>query len=442
MNIKKMKIFSQILTAIIFMTSAAISQIPAPLQTQPVALVGGTIHTAAGPVVENGTILFDKGKIVRIGKNIDLPANTQKIQVSGKHIYPSMIDSASTLGLVEISSSRQTIDYAEMGNFNPNVKAEVAINPESELIPVTRSNGIALAVSAPTGGVIAGKAALLMLDGWTFENMVLKAPVGMMMNWPALRGGRYFRMSETMLLQQKKRLEKQFEDLDKFISNSRAYKKAKESSGLKNVPVHKFDPRLDAMIPVLERKLPLIISVNSIKDILAAVNWSESENLKIIILGGQESYLAADILKSKNIPVILRPILTNPSHRDSDFDEPFTTPKKFYEAGVKYCITGGGASNVYNLPYNAAKAASYGLSKDEALKSITLYPAEILDVSDRVGSLEEGKDATLFVSDGDPLEITSNVEMMFIQGRQIDLQNKHKRLYEKYKKRYEQTKSR
>lgn len=422
-------------------SGVASDQIPAPPQKKPIALIGGTIHTITRGTIENGTLVFDRGKIVAIGSNVEVPADAIRVDVSGKHVYPSLIESNSSLGLTEINAVRATRDFAETGGINPNVRAEVAINPDSEHFPVTRANGVGLAVTRPSGGVIAGRAALIMLDGWTWEEMTLKAPVGMVINWPRMSTIQawWMRLSPE---EQRKRSKEQLKQLEQAFEDARAYKIAKEAAGARGVPFHKHDARWEAMIPVLNGELPVLITANNIKEIQAAVDFADRWKVKMILVGGAHAYMAADLLKRKNIPVIVTPVLRLPSRRDMPFDEPFTLPKKLYEAGVTFCIAGGSRmGNERNLPYHAAKAAAYGLPREEALKAITLYPAQILGVADRVGSLEVGKDATLFVADGDPLEIPTRVEMLFIQGRKIDLNNKHKMLYHKYREKYRQKKS-
>jgi imidazolonepropionase-like amidohydrolase len=416
-------------------------QIPAPPQDRPIALVGGTAHPVSGPVVENATLLFENGKITAIGNNVSIPAGAERIDVSGKHVYPSLIDANTTLGLVEIGAVRATRDLAETGSINPNVKAEVALNPDSELLPVARANGIALALSVPEGGVISGTSALIMLDGWTWEQMTLKAPVGLHLNWPWMtirRGGRFVRQSEE---EQRKQMEENLRKIHEAFAEARAYMKAKHAEQQKGVPYHETDSRWEAMIPVLEKKIPVFVSANEIKQIQAAIQWAEDEDVKIVIVGGYDAWRVADLLKAKDIPVVYGEVHRVPGRRWEAYDTPFTTPMKLHQAGVRFCIADFDASNVRNLPYQAATAAAYGLPKEEALKAITLYPAQILGVADRVGSLEAGKDATIIVANGDPLEITTQVEQVFIQGRKIDLGNKHRALYEKYAKKYEQMKA-
>lgn len=418
----------------------ASDQIPAPPQKQPIALLGGTIHTVSGFTISNGTILFDKGKIVDIGENVSIPSDALTINISGKHVYPAFIEANSIIGLTEIGAVAATTDFAEVGSVNPSVRVEVAINPDSEHIPVARSNGIAVSNTRPTGGLVAGKAAVIMLDGWTWEDMTLHAPSGLVINWPNLTISTS-PFNPTPPDKQKENMKKQLHAIKKLIEDARAYKAARMASG-NGVPSHKKDTRLEAMIPVLDGELPVWINANHIKQIQSAIEWATREKIKMVLVGAADAHLALDLLKRKEIPVVVTPILRLPSRRHESFNTPFTLPRKLHKAGIKFCIAGGLTffGNDRNLPYQAAKAASYGLDKDEALKSVTLYPAQILGISDKVGSLEKGKDATLMITNDDPLEIATQVERLFIQGRDIDLGNKQKDLYKKYQEKYKQKK--
>lgn len=434
-------IISLILQLTIALTVRASDQIPAKPQDHPIALVGGTIHTVSGTVIENGAVLFIDGKITALGTDIELPQGCEQINVSGKHVYPGMIAAATNIGLVEIGAVRATRDFSELGDINPNVRAEAAVNPDSEIIPVTRANGVALALTVPSGGLITGTSALIMLDGWTWESMTVKAPVGLHVRWPfmAVRRSRFIRTSPK---EQLKRRDESLKKIKDAFAEARSYLKAKEAESSKGIPYHDTDVRWEAMIKVLKKEMPVFVYADEIRQIHAAVDWATSEDVKMVLVGGRDAWRAVDLLKEKEIPVIVGGTLTTPMRRWEGYDTPFKNPLRLHEAGVKYCIAGtggvsGGASNARNLPYNAAMAAAYGLPKDEALKSITLYPAQILGVADRVGSIEKGKDATLIVTDGDPLEIMTNVEWEFIQGRKIDLSSRHTQLYEKYKTKYD-----
>ncbi|MFQ5629503.1 MAG: amidohydrolase [bacterium] len=303
------------------------AQIPSPPQSQPVALIGGTVHPMSGPEIEGATILFDKGKITAIGKTVDVPSDALRINAIGKHVYPSIIEMASTLGLVEIGAVSATRDFAELGNINSNVRAEVAINPDSEHFPVARANGVGLAVSLPTGGLISGKGALLQLDGWTWEDMTIKAPVCMVLNFPRMTifRSRFFRVSEQ---EQKKRMKEQMDALSQAFRQARAYKTAKEAAGQKGVPFHAYDARWEAMIPVLNGELPMWVNASEVKQIQTAIDWASREGIKMVLRGGADAYMLTDLLKSKGIPVIVGGTLNLPSRRDEPFDTPFTLPLK------------------------------------------------------------------------------------------------------------------
>jgi imidazolonepropionase-like amidohydrolase len=391
-------------------------EIPGAPQKGPVAIVGAKIYT----------VLFENGKITAVGEQVDLPADARKIEGKRLQVYPALFDAYSQLGLTEINSTRSTVDHRELGRIKSNVKAHVAVNPDSELIPVTRANGILLALSAPTGGLISGQSAVLQLDGWTFEDLTLKSRVGMHINWPSQgsianfssSGGAGDAASQVAEL---------FDQVD-------LYKKARQLGG------HPIDLRLEAMLPVADGKMPLIVHANSARVIQSAVAFCSARKLKMIVVGGYDAEHCADLLKAHDIPVVISAIHRLPMRRSDAYDAAYTLPERLRQKGVKFCIAGGerfGAPNVRNLPYQAGTAVAYGLPEDEAIKAITLSPAEIYGVADRVGSIEAGKHATLIVTTGSPLETPTRVVHAFIQGRQISLNNKHLRLYRKYQARYE-----
>lgn len=418
----------------------ASDQVPAPPQAHPILLINGTIHPISDNEIRRGAILFENGVITAVGRRIaNLPDNTETIDLNGKHVYPGMIAAASVMGLTEIGAVAVTRDFSERGSVNPNVRAEVAYNPDSEIIPVTRSNGVVLAHSCPTGGLISGTSAVMMLDGWTWENAILKAPAGLHINWPNMGAvrSRYFRMTEE---EAAKRREEALKKLDATFEEARRYQTAKEAAAQSGRITVDTDLRWEAMMPLLRREVPVFMHASEIRQIESAVEWSNRQNVKMVIIGGYDAWRVADLLKKYEIPVIYEGVNSLPRRRWEDFDTPFTSPLKLYEAGVKFCISmeTRGASNHRNTPYEASKAASYGLPKEEALKSVTIYAAEILGIDDKVGSLEKGKDATLIITDGDPLEITTQVEQVYIQGKTIDMSDRHKILYGKYKEKYKQ----
>lgn len=422
---------------LLFSTTARSSnQIPAKPQEKPIAIVNATIHPVSSTPIERGTIVFDKGRIVAVGTNVAIPQNAEVIDGTGKHVYPGLMSPDTYIGLTEIGAVRASRDVAETGRINPNVRAEVAVNPESEIIPVTRANGITTFVTSPRGGLISGLSAVMMSDGWTWEEMTLKAPAALVVQWPSMTIARGWWVTKSEEEQIKDR-EKALKELAEAFRDARAYMTAKNAEQHKGIPYHTSDVRWEAMIPVLDGKVPVVVSANEVQQIQAAVAWAQQEGLKLILKGGHDAWRVTDLLKEHNIPVLAGGIHRLPSRRFEKYDEPFTLPKKLHEAGIPFAIISDDeAPHERNLPYQAAQAAAYGLPKEEALKAITLYPAQIFGVADRIGSLEVGKDATLIVTTGDPLEIVTNVEMEFIQGRKIDLTSKHTMLYEKYREKY------
>lgn len=406
-------------------------EVPGAPQQKPIAIVGATIHPVSGPAIEGGTIVFDKGKITAVGKDVMPPPDAEIIRLEGKHLYPGLFDAGTNLGLVEINSVRATLDVQETGQINPSVRAIVAVNPDSEIIPVTRANGVLLAQTVPQGGLISGKSAVIQLDGWTWEDLAVSRESGMYVEWPrVLRRASRFEDAPPQ-----PNIDENFKRLRKAFEDARAYAAARKAD--ENYPL---DARWEAMQPVLEGKLPLIARADDASSIQSAVAFAQEHKLKLIIHGGYDAPLVAAHLKQHDIPVIVAGVYRLPQRRGDDYDAAYTLPERLRAAGIRYCISSAGrfgASNVRNLPYHAATAAAYGLPADEALKSITLYPAQILGVADRVGSLEAGKDATLFVASGDILETPTQVEAAYIQGRKVELDDRHKRLYRKYSEKYE-----
>ena len=403
-------------------------------------LTGATVHPVSGADLADAQVLFDGGRIRAIGRNLALPPNTQVIDVRGKHVYPGLVATDTVLGLVEISSVRATVDTREVGAINPNARAEVSINPDSELLSVARTNGVLTALSAPQGGsgtLVSGTSALVKLDGWTWEDMTLRAPVGLHIRWPQLAINDDPRFPKSPA-DQRKDAEKQLRQIKDTFDTARAYLKARRS-GDKS---HEIDLRWEAMIPVLDGKIPVFVHADEVKQIQSALAWAEAEKLSLVLVGATDAWRVAARLKERNIPVIVSPVMRLPLRRSDPYDAPYTNPAKLQAAGVRFALStdSDDAHLARNLPYQAAMAASFGLPKEEALKAITLYPAQILGLGDRLGSLEVGKDATVIVTDGDPLEITTHVELAFIQGRAIDLGNRQWRLYRKYQQKYEQQK--
>ncbi|RLS42257.1 MAG: imidazolonepropionase [Planctomycetota bacterium] len=419
-------------------TVVASDQIPGAPQKKPIALVNAVVHTLTGPPVEKCTIIFDEGKITDVGQGLAMPAKAEIIDLKGQHVYPSMIEAHSQIGLTEIAAVRATIDFAETGSINPNVSAHVAVNPDSELIPVTRANGVLIAVSAPAGGLVSGKASVMQLDGWTCEDMTVKPDIALVIHWPQMVPQP--RPKDAKAEEGKTEKKNQaMKDLRDLFDHARAYSKARPA----NPAAQFFDSRLEAMLPVVEGKIPLLVAADRADQIQSAVAFGVEQNVRVIIFGGYDAEACAELLRRYSVPVIIDAIHKDPRREHEDYDAAFTLPERLRQAGVKFCISGSGRSetwNTRNLPYQAATAAAYGLPYEDAMRSVTIWPAEILGIADRVGTLEKGKDATLFVSDGDPLETETQVTAAWIQGRKVDLTSRHTQLFEKYSEKYRQLK--
>ena len=412
-------------------------QIPAPPQKNPIILKNGFIHTISNGVIE-GSILFNKGKIIRIAKYITPPKDCEVIDLKGKHVYPGMIAAVSGLGLVEINAVAVTNDHSERGDFNPNVRTNVAFNPDSEIIPTTRSNGILIANVIPASGLVSGQSSVMMLDGWTWENATLSFPSGLHINWPNMNSGARTDNDKKRL----KAAKQQLDDLEKMIKDARAYARLRKTKSRLAENYHNEDLRWESMIPYVEKKLPIFVHANEVRQIEASISWANRHNLEIVIVGGKDAWRTTDLLVKNRIPVIYEGVTSLPFRRFEDYDQAYKTPSILYEKGVQFCISdygyAGRAEQIRNLPYQASMAASYGLPKKAAFRAVTLSVAEILGIDKKVGSLDEGKDATLFISDGDPLETRTNIIQAFIEGKKIDMGDRHKSLYSKYKEKYRQ----
>ncbi len=369
-----------LLFCLIGRTTQANPEIPGAAQTSPVALVGGTVHPVSGPAIEGATLIFDKGKIVAVGRDVTIPPEAERVDVTGKHVYPGLIDANSQLGLVEVPTVRGSRDQSETGLVNPNVRAEVAFNPDSELIPVARSGGVLAVLSVPSGGLITGQSACMQLDGWTWEDMCLQGAVGMHITWPRMEPIEAWWVEESSGQQVEER-DRALKTLREALSDARAYRTARLAHADKQAPPQDQDLRWEAMISVLEGKRRVFIDAEDIRQIQAAVAFAEQEGLRAVIVGGYDAPLCAPLLKKHDIPVIIGGVHRLPQRRHEAHDAAFTLPERMRAAGLKYCIAGmiGGPSgslpsNVRNLPYHAATAAAYGLPADEALEKRDALP--------------------------------------------------------------------
>jgi imidazolonepropionase-like amidohydrolase len=407
---------------------------PAPPQSKPVAIKGATIHPVSGPEIASGTIVFENGKITAIGADAAVPNGAELIDGSGKHVYPGLINANTVLGLVEIGAVRATVDVEETGALNPNVRSITSVNPDSELIPVACAAGVLTALSVPEGGIISGQSVVLRLDGWTPEEMTVLSPAAMHLRWPNLTIDRRPRARKSVKDQQKE-MEKAQKQIRDAFQIARAYWQARKNPS----PDFKSDLRWEALMPVFDGKVPLFVHASTLAQIQAALAWAKEMQLKFVLVDGDDAWRVAPQLKESDVAVILGPSTSLPPRRDEDYDSNWNNAAKLQQAGVRFCIASNGRgaeTNERNVGYEAGLAAGYGLPKDEALKAVTIYPAQILGVADRLGSLETGKAATLILTNGDPLDFPTQVEAAFIDGRKIDLSNRQTRLRDKYREKY------
>lgn len=413
-------------------------------QSEPVVLRGATIHTVTKGVIQNGTIVMERGKITAIGgPEVAVPRGAKVTDVTGKHIYPGLIDAYSTVGITEIGAVDMSNDVTELGDFNPNVRAEVAVNAESRHIGTTRSAGVLVAFSTPDGGVISGLSSAMSLEGWTWEEMSMKGAAALNVNWPDpnARGRRFGGgpppgFPGARAQPAPKTYAEQVQALKDFFAEARAY-----SDALTAGQQVRTDSRYAAMIPALKREIPVVVAAEGVAQINDAITWAKAENVRLVIRGGRDAIYVAERLKAENVPVILTSTMAAPERNYEGYDGAYNAPAKLYEAGVKFAIAGGtGGLYSYRLPWEAGVAVAFGLPQDEALKAVTINAAEFMGVADKVGSLEVGKQATLLITTGTPLDMTSNIIQSYIQGREIDMNDIQKHFFKKYMEKINQAK--
>src|SRR5215216_685389 len=434
----------RILVALLLLASPVLAQqIGNPTTQQGVTPPRGTfairnarIVTVSGPDIENGTIVIRDGKIEAVGANVSVPAGAQTIDGNGLSVYPGMIDAGTNMGLVEVpQGANGTVDTAEVGDLNPNAKAIIAVNPHSAHIAVTRVEGITNTLTAPTGGLISGQASLINLLGTAPKEMAVVPQVALVINYPrvAAGGGGGFggfqqqpaNLSDTLAAN-----ERQIEQIRKTLRDAEAYGRAQDAYAKdKSLPRPDRNVVLEPLVPYVRGEQPIIFRADREAEIRGAIKFAEEMKLKPIILGGNDAWKVASLLKEKNVPVILTGLFSLPLREDDPYDALFENPAKLQAAGVRFCIsTGDAGAEVRNLAQYAGMAAAYGLSKTDAVKAVTLYPAQIMNVADRLGSIESGKMANLVVTDGDLLEIRSRIRYLFIDGRPVVLTSRHTEL--------------
>jgi imidazolonepropionase-like amidohydrolase len=409
-------------------------------QTAPeggIMLRGGTIHPISGPAIEGGSVLIRDGKIVAVAKNITPPEGYQVIDITGRQVYPGMIDAASMLGL-DSTASAVGGDAQEIGLLNPHLRAITAVNPESEQIPFTRANGVTSVITMPQGELLAGQMSIIHLDGSMNDKMAVKPLAAIHLRFPALvtrpipphehdddhdAGD----AEEIPYEVAKAAYDSRMAALVEFFERAQQYRRAKAAGGAVAA-----DLRLEAMLPVLEGKAPMFVTAVREREIREAIEFADREKVKIILADAYESYKVIPLIKERDIPVVLGPTFTLPLHPDDPYDLSYTIPGKLHEAGIRFAIASFSARQSHNLPYQAAAAVPFGLPQDAAYRAVSLRAAEIFGVGHLLGSIEEGKVADLIVTDGDPLEVTTKLHLLFIGGKAISLDTRQKALYEKH----------
>jgi len=432
-----------LLGAAAFAPNAATAQVMMPVapQSQPVVLKGATIHTVTKGTIQNGTIVLENGKITAIGgADVPTPRAAKVVDLTGKHIYPGLIDAYSTVGITEIGAVDVSNDITERGDFNPNVRAEVAFNAESRHIGTTRSAGVLVAFSTPDGGVVSGLSSAMSLEGWTWEEMSLKGAAALNVRWPDPNarpgggGGGGPGGPNAANRQPPKSYAERVQELKNFFAEARAYRDA-----VKAGQTVRSDVKYAAMIPALDGAIPVVVAADGVAQMNDAITWAKEEKLRLVIRGGADAIHVAPRLKAENVPVILTSTMAAPDREYEGYDAVYSLPAKLHAAGVKFAIAGGsGALYSNRLPWDAGVAVAFGLPEEEALKAVTINAAEMMGIADKVGSLEVGKQGTLLITTGTPLDMTSNIDQAYIQGRELNMMDIQKWFFQKYMEKIKQ----
>ena len=389
-------------------------------------------------------IVVRDGRIVSVGASVAVPAGATRIDAKGLHVYPGLFDAVTEIGLTEVGQGANgTVDTNETGGFNPQLVAASAVHPSSEIIPVTRANGVTHAVAVPglasspfgNAGVIGGQASAISLGGWSVEEMLIQSSVGVLVNWPRMSTGTFdlttFSQRQRPFNEVKQEYEKRVADLGDWIDRARRYALARQQAPATT----DRDLKLEALVPVIDGRRPLLIAAVDRRQIREAIAFCTERKLKMVLLGGDDALSQKDALVRNAIPVILGPTQVLPGSEDEPYDAPYSRAAQLTAAGVKVSISTFNAADSRTLPYEAGHAVGFGLKWEDALRAITINPAQALGLADRLGTLEPGKIANLIVTTGDPLEITTVVRHLFINGEPTSLDNKHLRSYEHWRSR-------
>jgi imidazolonepropionase-like amidohydrolase len=399
---------------------------PAAAQRTPVLIKNGTLHLGNGQVIENGYIFFDKGKIISVGGgSYAVSPATSILDAGGKQLYPGLIAASTNLGLIEVSAVRSTADYAELGMMNPNIHSLVAYNTDSKVINTVRSNGILLAHIVPSGGLLSGTSSVVQLDAWNWEDAAYKTDNGIHLNIPVLlnRPGQSDQVKSGL---------ERLDEVRNFFREAKAYT---------NEPVHaKINLKFEAVKGLFSATQTLFVHCDLVREMMVAIDFAREFGFKLVLVGASDSYMIPEVLKENNVAVILSQPHSLPSSEDDDIDQPYKTGAVLQKAGVLFTICQDQSFGYWrqrDLPFQAGTMAAYGLSREEALSTLTLNAAKILGIDQLTGTLEVGKDANIVLSEGDLLDMkSSKVTKAFIQGREINLDNKQTQLFEKYKTKY------
>jgi len=443
---KSASICFALLATLLVSRAAAVEERPPLAPWNPdetVLYAGATVHTVSGQTLAPGFVLTRGAKILSVSPTAPSSKPDRLVDLKGLHLFPGLVLPSSSLGLTEISAVRATQDTTETGSFTPDVKAWLAVNPDSELIPVARANGITHALILPLGGTVSGQSGVISLAGWTSEEMTIKAPVALHVFWPAMnlnvtpkelaRGSKAKAPDE-----QAKERAKRIKELDDFFAEAQAYVSARGVAPKDAKSAPKV-PAWEAMLPFVRGESPIMVHADDVRQIKGALAWAESRKYKLILAGGRDAWRVAEELAARKVPVIFESTFEQPARDTDAYDAHFKGAATLHRAGVKVLFSEGpGASNATfarNTPYSAAQAVAFGLPEAEALKGLTLYPAQVLGLESRLGSLDAGKEATFFVSDGSILDLRTTVKRMWITGKEVPLDSRHTRLYEKYRNR-------
>jgi len=419
-------------------SAALTAQTTRSAEREAVVIRNATIFPVTSRAIQNGSIVLRSGRIDAVGSNVAAPSDARVIDGTGLFVYPGMIDAGTQLGLTEIGSVPGGDDTQELGDFNPHNVAVTAVNPHSELIPVTRVNGVTTVITSAEGGLISGQAGLIDLLGWTPAEMVVRRQVAMVVSYPSLGGGSFgggggFGGQQRSEAERREELDRRTRSLRSYFADAKAYAELKgrvaNAGG-----VRKVNQAMEAMTPVMRGEMPVIFDVTTADQIRGVLALADTFGVKVVLRGAREAWRLADTLAMRKIPVIVGPT-TSVSGADDPYDMTYANPGVLARAGVKIAFQTSDAANSRNLPYNAALAIAYGLDADAALRALTINPAEIFGVADRYGSLEPGKVANVVVTTGDPTDVRSTVRHLFIRGETVPLDDRHTRLYEQFRAR-------